>query len=67
MKYLLIIAAFSFLQACEKENEKTCYECNSGGGLGFSEVGCFTEKEWRDTTVRTQDGREIDKSTCRKK
>jgi hypothetical protein len=66
VKYIILIATFSFLQACKKENKKTCYECNTGG-LDLKEVGCFTEKEWADTTIRTLDGREIDKSTCREK
>jgi hypothetical protein len=66
VKYIILIATFSFFQACKKENRKTCYECDSGGFI-INEVGCFTEKEWADTSIRTLDGREIDKSKCRKK
>ena len=66
MKYIILIATFIFLHACKKENKITCYECDRDG-FNVGEVGCFTEKEWADTTIRTLDGREIDKSTCRAK
>lgn len=60
---LMILAIYG---SCKKdEDKKTCYECYQGAF--FNEVGCYTQQEWKEITLRTLDGRELDKNNCRKK